>query len=114
MVLWFKPINKGGVPMEHDAAAHLRYFYLNSKDFRPPFPKKKRQSTSWYEVLCRLSRHYSVPLTADLLTKRSRIRSIAGAFFSAQGSHTVAFAPFGTFCPNATLPPCAAAICSTT
>jgi hypothetical protein len=21
MVLWFKPINKGGVPMEHDAAA---------------------------------------------------------------------------------------------
>ena len=67
--------------MEHDAAAHLRYFHFNSKDFRPPFPKKKRQSTSWYEVLCRLSRHDSVPLTADLLTKRSRIRSIAGAFF---------------------------------
>ena len=99
--------------MEHDAAAHLRYFHFNSKDFRPPFPKKKRQSTSWYEVLCRLSRHDSVPLTADLLTKRSRIRSIAGAVFQRRQPHRCLCTVWHIL-PERTLPPCAAAICSTT
>lgn len=58
-----------------------------------------------------LGRFQRLKFSADeMLAHQEHCRGL----FSAQGSHTVAFAPFGTFCPNVTLPPCAAAICSTT